>query len=308
VTFQQDILDLLTGARVAHVGMHHYADHAGVRDGKSTSGAKLWIELDAAREAQAIGGMANLVGAEYDLLREASSEIYKYIPAGIRVVELGPGTLSAFKKKTLPIIKALQSAECTIVDGSSAFLGEISASADLHGLDIKPIMDDFFSVDHPYRNDGEPNLFCVFGSTVSNIISPFSDELPKNALIESLRSLSHVTKEGWLLITFDADQDGKRIESYYEAHKLFQLNIFDRINVELPVDARFDPKAFDYEAEWRSHSSQLGHMAIVTRDLQFSVDNTDISLSRGKKLYMKNSYKFMPDFFEKCCKLAGLEL
>lgn len=42
--------------------------------------------------------------------------------------------------------------------------------------------------------------------------------------------------------------------------------------------------------------------------MTFKIGQTDISLKQGQKLHIKNSYKFTPEFFEKCCKLAGLDV
>jgi len=306
--FLQDSIDLFTGTRVAHMGMHQYVDHAGVRDGKSMSGAKLWAEADAGREEQARTGNSNLVSAEQVLLHKVASEIRDYLPDGLPVVELGPGTVSAFKKKTLPIVQALGSYECTLIDGSAAFLRNIAAANLPTGISIKPIEDDFWEGKHCYLENEEPSLLCMFGSSVTNIITPLSDDLPENALISGLTGLVQAIREGWMLVSFYADQDGDRLKDYYAKLALFQLNIFDRMAVQLPVDERFDPKAFDYEAEWRPRSSQLAHMAVVNRDIQFTMAGRNFFLYEGQRFHLKNAYKFRPEFFEACCARIGLDV
>lgn len=227
------------------------------------SGPRLWAEAEAAREAQGIAGKTNLVSAEQNLLRQVAAEIPGYMPLGAHIVELGPGTLSAFSKKTLPIIHALQTEEVTLVDGSAAFLRDIAASNSFPGIKIQPIEDDFFEGDHFYHLGEDPDLVCTFGSTISNIVAPRSDELPKNALIAALTNFSQAINKGSLLVGFDSSQDGERLKSYYEAASPFFLSIFDRMAVELPVSASFDPKAFDYKADWNPRSGQLAHMATV---------------------------------------------
>ena len=111
-----------------------------------------------------------------------------------------------------------------------------------------------------------------------------------------------------MLIGFDSDQNGEQIKAYFRKHALFQLNIFDRMVAELSIKGDFDPKAFSYEPEWIASSGQLVHTAIVNRDMAFKINETPIVLTKRQKLHIKNSYKFTPDFFEKCCEIVGLHV
>lgn len=308
MSFLQDSVDLFTGTKASHMGAHQYAHHGGMCGGVSMSGAKLWAEAQAFRKNSDKAGHVNLVGAEERLLQVVSREIGDILPTGIRVIELGPGTIEAFNAKTLPILQGLQSSECTIVDESSAFLQKISTSASLADLKINAVQDDFFTGEHPYYNDNSDNLICMFGSIISNIINPLSNVLPEKALTESLHALSRATNEGWLLLGFDADQNGDRVRSYYKAHGLFQLNVFYRMAVDLPIGGEFDPKAFDYEADWRSASGQLAHIAVAKREMSFSIAGQPLSVSKGQRLHIKNSYKFSEEFFSHCCQQAGLDV
>jgi uncharacterized SAM-dependent methyltransferase len=308
MSFLQDSIDLFTGTRVAHMGMHQYVDHAGVCDGKSMSGAKLWADADAGREAEAQTGRSNLVCAEQVLLHKVASEIGYYLPPGLHVVELGPGTVSAFKNKTFPIINALMSTECTLVDGSVAFLKDIIAADLSRGITITSVEDDFWEGRNTYFNSEDPGLLCMFGSSVTNIITPLSDELPENALIAGLTSLVQAVRKGWMLVSFYADQDGERLKAYYAKLASFQLNILYRMAVELPISENFDPRAFDYEVEWRPRSSQLGHVAVVKRDIHFTLAGRNFFLYKGQRFHLKNAYKFRPEFFEACCTRVGLNV
>lgn len=206
----------------------------------------------------------------------------------------------------MPIIRELESKHCTLVDESIAFLKQIVGSALTKGIKIEPIVDDFFANEDAYL-DGQA-LICSFGSTISNIVNPVSAELPQEALVDSLSKMALAANKGWMLIGFDSDHDGERIKNYFKKHALFQLNIFDRMVAELPIKGDFDPKAFTYKPEWVAASGQLAHIAIVNRDINFHVGKTPISLKKGQRLHIKNSYKFTPAFFECCCKLAGLEV
>jgi len=174
------------------------------------------------------------------------------------------------------------------------------------GLEIKSVADNFFETEEPYFD--EQSLVCSFGSTISNFDGPISEELPNEVLTNGLVHLAQAAKDGWLLIGFDSDHDEEHLKSFYKKQALFQLNIFDRMAAELPIEGDFDPKAFGYEPQWIASSGQLAHMAVVSRDMSFKLGGTEIFLKKDQRLHIKNSYKYTAEFFEECCNKAGLEV
>jgi uncharacterized SAM-dependent methyltransferase len=306
LTFLGASIDWFLGRRSAHMGPGQYVGYAGLSDDDPRSGAFLWAKAEVERSASS----GNMVSAEVNLLRKVAAEIGTYVPYGTAIIELGPGTTTAFRSKTLPIIHGIGSKICVLVDGSRAFLKELTAANDLvNDLDLRPVEDNFFENENAYFSyEEEPALICSFGSTISNIVNPVCHNQPQEALVNSLSKMSRSANSGWMLIGFDSDQDGERVKSYFQEHALFQLNIFDCMASALPITGDFDPGAFEYEPQWIASSSQLAHFAVVRRNLSFKLDETVISLEKGRKLHIKNSYKFSPDFFERCCKLAGLEV
>ncbi|MBI1273935.1 MAG: hypothetical protein GC131_07610 [Alphaproteobacteria bacterium] len=298
MNFLQDSLHWFTGQHVSHMGPHQYMAHKGMRYGKSTSGITLWAEAEGARNKQ-----KNMVSAETALLHQVSDEINKYLPSNLPIVELGPGTLPAFVNKTLPILRALKSKAYIPVDESVGFLKQVSAVGEAL-FEVRPIVDDFFAGRQAYYTGNA--LICSFGSTISNILSSVSNALPETALTEHLAGMAVAANSGWLLIGFDSNQNGKQIIDYFNVHSLFQLNIFDRMAAELPMQ-NFDPLAFDYDPLWIPSSGQLAHIAVVSRNINFSLAGRPFSLTKGQKLHIKNSYKYDVNFFQHCCNMAGLE-
>lgn len=303
MSFIQSSIDLFLQNKRSHMGQYQFAAHSGMRGHILTSGAKLWSEAEAIRYADS----KNMVRAEVNLLHIVAKEIRDFVPQGTPVVELGPGTAIAFENKTYPIIQATNSQECTIVDDSSEFLKQIiEKSSKLSPLNIKPVRDNFFENSFPYLD--KQALVCSFGSTISNIVHHVSKELPEESLASSLSKMASAANEGWFLIGFDSDNEGNRIKSYFNKHALFQLNIFDRMAVELPICGDFDPSSIRYEPVWIESSQQLAHMAVTSRQMKFSINNTNIILEKEQYLHIKNSYKFSTGLFEKCCKKAGLRV
>ncbi len=302
MNFLQDSIDLFKGRKASHMGAHQYVPHAGKRNGKPTSGDKLWAETEAQHNISAKA----MFNEETVLLRQAASEIHHFLPQGLPVVDLGPGTVQAFKNKVLPLIQALQSEQYIPVDESIVFLQDLFRMEGIKGhYSIRPLIDNFFENESPYHEGSA--LVCSFGSTISNIESPIGDELPEESLIQGLYRLALAASDGALLVAFDSNQNGEAIQEYYRLHALFQLNIFDRMAVDLPMKD-FDPLAFDYEPVWIPSSGQLAHTAIVTRDIAFEIDGQPITLTKGQKLHLKNSYKFTPTFFEKACHALQLDI
>jgi uncharacterized SAM-dependent methyltransferase len=300
--FLQDSIDLFKGTKTSHMGPHQYVPHNGMRKGKPTSGDRLWAETETRHNVSSEA----MFNAETTLLRQAATEIGDYLPIGLPVVDLGPGTVQAFRNKVLPLMRSLRSGRYIPVDESIGFLQDLMGAEDIKGkFEIHPLIDDFFVGTRRYSD--EMSLVCSFGSIISNIENPISEELPEKSLAAGLVHLAAATNHGALLIAFDSSQDGESIKAYYQLHTLFQLNIFDRMAVELPLQ-NFDPLAFDYEPFWIPSSGQLAHMAVVNKDISFQIGEERISLKRGQRLHLKNSYKFTNEFFEKICLMSGFEI
>ncbi len=302
MNFLQDSLDLFEGRKTSHMGAHQYVPHAGKRNGKPTSGDRLWAETE---EQHNVSSKA-MFNAETVLLRQAASKISQFIPQGLPVVDLGPGTVQAFRNKVQPLMQAIQSEQYIPVDESIVFLQDLFHSKDIkEKYSVRPMIDNFFENESPYHEGSA--LVCSFGSTISNIENPMSGNLPEEALIKGLYRMALAANDGALLVAFDSNQNGENIKEYYRLHALFQLNIFDRMAVELPMK-NFDALAFDYEPIWIPASSQLAHTAIVTRNTDFEIGDKSIHLEKGQRLHLKNSYKFETAFFEKACRALQLDI
>lgn len=302
MNFLQDSIDLFKGRKTSHMGAHQYVPHTGMRHGKSTSGDKLWAET----EAQHNVSSKAMFNAETVLLRQAASKINQFIPQGLPVVDLGPGTVQAFRNKVLPLMQAIRSEKYIPVDESIVFLQDLFHEEKVRNhYSIRPLIDNFFENESPYH-DGSA-LVCSFGSTISNIENAISNDLPEESLIKGLYRLASAANDGALLVAFDSNQNGESIKDYYRLHALFQLNIFDRMAVELSMKD-FDALVFDYEPVWIPASGQLAHTAIATRNTDFEIGGNSIHLEKGQRLHLKNSYKFQTAFFEQACHALQLDI
>ncbi|MCL2469939.1 MAG: L-histidine N(alpha)-methyltransferase [Alphaproteobacteria bacterium] len=303
--FLQDSIDFFTKKRSAHMGVHQYADHAGMRGNIVMSGAQLWRQIE---EAELHSTRDNLFHNEEVLVWLMSRELYDVLPAALPVFEMGPGTASAFQRNILPIMMSLRSIDYVCVDGSKAFLHEIENNGALTGFNVRTIHDDFFENDYCYIKDNQTQaLVCLVGGTIGNMEAPMSEALPEKALIHNFFLLARKIRKGWLLVSFDSNDDGEKIKAYYNNHTLFSLNVFDRMAAELSIKGDFDPCGFSYEPYWLASSGQLAHMAVVLDDMSFTLGDKKIDLKKNEKFHLKNSFKFSPSFFMHCSEKAQLE-
>jgi len=69
------------------------------------------------------------------------------------------------------------------------------------------------------------------------------------------------------------DLDPRKVKAYYEAHPSSGSNVFYRMQAELPVDGRFDPEAFAYQAHVIGSGPflRVAHLAALKRDLTFAL-------------------------------------
>ncbi len=302
-SFLQDTIDFFLLKRSSHMGLHQYAAHKGIRNGQSTSGDFLWAKTDETRSQIANG----TVQTEEELIRTVASDVLRILPKELTIVDLGPGTVSAFERKARPFIESLSSPCYIPVDESISFLkGIAQAGRQIKHTDIRPVIDDFFENSITY-SDNDSLILCFCG-TIGNMLSPISPFIPRVQLTNTLRTFAKAIDRGWMLLSVDGCQDGRRIKDDYLSHPLFHLNIFDRMKVELPISDSFDPCAFEYEPLWIASSGQLAHMAVAKNDMSFTLAGIPIHLAAGQKLHIKNSYKIQPSVFMPCAEQAGLSI
>lgn len=319
LSFLETSLQLFQQKYAPDLGPEQYAHHTGVdRDGNPMSGALLWAKAEAQRISNAlVTGKTNMVDAEVKLAQKLHERVRDYVQwyhqdercrKGVSVLEYGPGTVRAFQQKTLPLVTGLrgETSRCTLVDRSKEFLGDIAHLPSALGLKIEFIRDDIFS-GRRYFCDDEAAFVVMFGRTFGNLAAPINDSPPVEAVVETLKKVSNSAKRCWVAISIGSDLRRDVAKSYYEAHPEFQLNVFYRMKAELPVDANFDPDAFEYQSDVRGEDQfmQVIHTAVVKRNLDFRLGGKEIILSSGDRLHLKNSFSFSELFFKKCAHQAG---
>lgn len=304
--FLIDSIALLQNRRASHMGAHQYVNHGAMRGAFPMSGTLGWQRYENDCPSYYI------LRCEKTLLEQASTDLRQYLAEGTSLVDLGVGTLNAVRTKSLLIARTLQSEVYVPIDASLKFCSEAGSLIQkaLPQTQIHPSIENFFSDDVEPAID-VPALGFLGGITIANIEAPLSTDKPTTALVKSLRNLAKIVGGGWLLLSTDANQDEKENKAMYSENGLFEINTFDRMAHELPMEG-LDPTAMVYDPVWIKESSQLGHTALATRAMTVAVNSKEfngvINIKKGDRFLLKNSFKYTDDYFESCAKQAGFDL
>ena len=222
------------------------------------------------------------------LLERHSREVAAIIGEGHAVVELGSGASA----KTPILLHSLSPSAYVPIDISGGFLRDAAAalSAQFPALPIHPVEADFMSsIPIPAAVAGEPKLGFFPGSTIGNMV-------PETA-VNLLRAFKGALGVGsYLLIGIDRTKDvAVLLRAYDDAAGVtaaFNLNLLHRINAELggtvPVDA------FRHRALWNDPKGRIEMHLEAVRDVSFTVEGQEFSMSAGETIHTENSHKYGP--------------
>jgi uncharacterized SAM-dependent methyltransferase len=301
--FLKDSVALLLHRRVAHMGAHQYADHKAMRGDFPMSGALGWqrYEHDCPNYY--------ILKYERELIATAVPDLASFLDEGTSLIDLGTGTLEAVESKSLPIVQTLQSENYVPIDTSLKFCsdaGKIIQKVRPQTL-IKPSIENFFSDDVEPALD-KPALGFLGGITIANIEAPISVDRPTGTLVKSLKNLAKIVGGGWLLLSTDANQSETENKAMYSENGLFEINTFDRMAHELPM-AGLDPTGIVYDPVWIAESSQLAHTGVAIKTMSVEVESSEfrgsITIQKGDRFHLKNSFKYPDEYFLFCLKQAG---
>ncbi len=300
--FHRDFIDLLTGRRTSHMGMHFYEDHDGRRGDQSMSGVKLWQDLADNEPTY------NIARDDIALLRRSMDSIALRIPVGLNLIDLGPGAEESIRAKSMRIVEAIQATGYQPVDGSSVFAARAAQIAKglYPSIEVTPTVDDAFSM----KSDASrPSLTYFGGSTIGNLIHPVSLSFPENLLSDALRDLARHNAAGWTLLSFDTTQDALALERTYcnKRSKDFICNIMYRAASQLDMDG-FNPDFFESTPRWIKECHLWASFLTATRDQTFTLAGESFHVSKGQEFHVLNSYKFPPGLFKKAAAQAGLRI
>jgi uncharacterized SAM-dependent methyltransferase len=248
--------------------------------------------------------------ADKELSQKALDYIVNYLPPRTSCVDFGVGSPEAIKRNSLPMARALRSKKYYAIDFSQKFLEDAISLQSEFGSTCKVITKqmDFFIQSNTIISDG-PAIGILTGSTIGNNYGSLSDRHININLSRTLRHLLRLVNNGWLMLSFDTNQNEAELVRAYQTplNSRLHLSVLPRMSEELPMD-NFDPSLFAYQPEWHSECQVVAHMIVATENQDFTLGNYSLSVKKGQRMHMFNSYKFNRDFFETCCKDANISI
>jgi len=289
-SFFDDSLDLFMGFNGGHLGKYCY-------DGTN------WDAVLGDRSSYYIPK------ADNELVHLACETIDSKVCTGAPYVDFGVGGIKAFEDHALPLISKIHTKDYVAVDCCSAAIERTLTYIQRHAsfLSATSVEVDFFS---PLRRLSKiPAIGVMNGVTLTNMYGTLKDRDVARSLVCVLRNLSYAVANGWLLVSFDTNQDDDSLNLAYRTHATSQLylNVFKRL-VDEGLTKDFSPDAFVYDPEWHPELQLFAHMARATEDQDFLLGGYRVSVAKGQKFHLLNSYKFSAAFFETCCDRAGLDI
>lgn len=297
-SFLSDTANWWSRRMSGHMGPQMYSNHAAVYEGTPLSGVTTWDQH---------ARLGTLPNSSKKATLQPLSEIQSLCDKDLPLVEFGPGSMEDARA----LIRTVGFSEYIPVDCSPDVIRqarefEKTATSCL----IKPAVVNFFSEDNCALVEN-PAFSALLGLTINNIPGPVPEELPLDKLVSTLRNLvKSLPHGGFLYLSTDTSQDMERnVRVYSEPqHMLFGVNHLHRMAHELPMNG-FNPFAFEYVPVWHKKCSLLAHCVRATETQTFSVgEDVSVTVHKGDVFHYNNSFKFPPDFFESCVKLAGLSI
>lgn len=301
-TFFDDITDLFLGFRSGHLGKYAYGNY--INDDRTSHTSDHWEQV-----VKKTNNSYSLPNTDSTLLTKACDKLQHFVPEGTNLIDFGVGDTASFYKHILPVVKALESKTYIGVDICQHYLNNLKKiKTSMQDTKIKAINLDFFSRQaHPISP--EPAIGVLTCSTIGNIDGSIRRPSLKPELTKTLKNLSHLTKQGWLLVSLDTNQDPITLAQNYKTTAIsgFVMSILGRMLNNLPVH-NFDPELFSYEPEWHQDSQLFAHIVVATESQDFSIGSLNIHINHGEKLHLLNSHKFSSNFFESCCDKANMDI
>lgn len=300
--FFDDIVDLFMGFRSGHLGKYAYGSHE--TDTLQNTPNDNWDRVVSPKE-----NSYSLPNSDNELLAAATPSIHHFIPLKTSLLDFGVGETSTFYEHALPILQKLKSQTYYGVDFCQPYLDAVKCIKELrHNVAIETVNLDFFEPQtQPIAS--APSVGLMMCSTIGNIDGNLAHRNITEELVSTLRNLSMMTKQGWLLLSVDTNQDPNSLALNYRTKPIaqFVISIFDHMLKELPVTS-FDSQLFNYEPEWIPDLQLFAHIVEAKESQYFSIDKLDFHIEKGQKFHLLNSHKFSPTFFEECCNKANLEV
>ncbi len=283
-----------------HMGAFEYLDP--MFEGDPLDGVKIWLDfLNQSQEYYVLND-------EIKIIQQYAPEISQKLSGVATVIELGPGTDFAIQNKTVPFLKLLGETKGYIaVDISQEHLdnAESSIQKSLPHIRLRKYKADFYKGAITYRSSDIP-LMVMFGLTLFNQESAENRGKLLNVIKEKLVSLRRQINQGYLVTTFDSNQDKGSIERAYAGQTALAINMLKRLQRDCLTN--IDPEKFLFDVHWNQETSTLEHIFIAKEAQKFFINNESFTIRVGDRFCFNNSIKLSLEDNIKIANEAGFDV
>ncbi len=251
-----------------------------------------------------------LYNAEIDMIDAYAKDIASSLPQSVSVIEHGPGPQKTIRRKTLPLLTALQDVKRYVaVDRNYAYaqLAGNYIKFSFPGIKIESIEGDQFDSALNYSYYENP-LIIGFGGTLFNIDPANSENLQDNIARHMRIWANQLGQRGYLLIAHDTNQHESSLLKAYSNkwNEDFIRSVLYRVQRDLPLQ-NWTPNLWTYQVHWNPEKYQLD-MGFVANDNQNIVLNGQtIEIKKDQYLHIESSYKLPADRFLEAAQAGGFE-
>jgi uncharacterized SAM-dependent methyltransferase len=231
-----------------------------------------------------------VIRSDIDNISKNSKDLYGVLGDDINFIELGPGSESSVKEKTLPLLKEFKSiSSYHAVDYHIKF--SLSAS-NLVKLFIPNVQNVFsyksdFTKDFPVQKINGRVCVLLWGSTFSNFLD---SEI--NQILQNINK--HLKVGDFFIASMDCSSDLDLIKKAYSAKKISRtiiINIFKFFKNKFNLHC-FDDSKFEFEYKWNKEKNEVNLCLKAKEAQRFSFYGRIIDIPKGKKYSLVRSRKF----------------
>ena len=300
--FAKDARDFFSGRLSGHIGTWRYSEPN--FEGDPVNGMGKWAEF--VKNARN-GSDYYVTNHEIDIIPSA----LKFLQTleDITLIDLGPGSKEALLEKPGQYMKKLNTIRQYVgvdivpelLERTKLDLAETFPHIHYYGACA-----DFYKDRFTYPLSGTP-VMVMFGQTLLNLpIDPFNKDLVEKMLLFRLKRLRLHLSSGYLIVTQDTNLDADSLYKAYMEEADFDLNLLDRVKRDLPTSG-FDVSAFDFEPYFVEQTGAAAHTYVLNKNLKCNIAGEAISLNKGQRLFMHNTFKLPAEYFQSIAQKAGYE-
>jgi len=299
--FAADTFECFSG-RSGHMERWQYLDPA--FEGDIVRGSQLWTAWEK------VAGNDNMLHRQGRIIGEQVKEMVALTKPRHTLLDLGPGSLSAIVRNTVPFLEAYGDdlKRYISVDVSQAIAEDARDFIQKMGKLCFAVQDDFFEEGLKLPHKGK----CVatfMGGTIGNIEAPQNTPDAIALMSGRIRQLKQNLPAGTVIfIGLEATQDTSILYGDYDHpdHAEFEINIMHGIKRDvLTQEEGFDPHGWKYAMKWWQNSYQFCHLAEVTKPQKFQMNGKTFEFVVGDQLVIDNSFKFPVLAMQRATQMAG---